>query len=57
VAKSIAYRMASSLPNPINYDQTGFMKGRFFGENIGVIDSVICDTEEKNIPGLLRKSV
>ena len=34
-------------------DQTGFMKGRFIGENIRLIDYVIRFTKEKNIPGLL----
>ena len=52
-AKSIANRLKLSLPDIINYDQTGFMKGRFIGENIRLIDNVICYSKEKHIPGLL----
>ena len=37
----------------MNSDQTGFMKGRFIGENIRLIDGVINFAEAGNIPGLL----
>ena len=51
-AKSIANRIKTVLPDLIN-DQTGFIKGRFIGENIRLIDSVIGFAKERNIPGLL----
>ena len=41
------------IPKIINYDQTGFIKGRFIGENIRLIDSLINFCAEKNTPGLL----
>ena len=37
----------------INNDQTGFLKGRFIGEKIRLIDSVVNYTATKSIPGLL----
>ena len=52
-AKAIANSIKSVLPNVINNDQTGFLKGRFIGENVRLIDSVIRYAAEKNIPDLL----
>ena len=37
----------------MNIDQTGFMKGRFIGENIRLIDGVINFADAENILGLL----
>ena len=52
-AKTIATRLKKVLPHLINNDQTGFLKGRFIGENIRLINSVIDYAEKQNIPGLL----
>ena len=52
-AKAIAGRLKIFLPNVINSDQTGFIKGRFIGENIRLLQSIICYAKEKNMPGLL----
>ena len=52
-AKAIANRFQQVLPNLIDNDQTGFLKGILIGENIRLIDSIIKYTAAKNIPGLL----
>ena len=51
--KAVANRLKQVLPKLIDNDQTGFLKGRFIGENIRLTDSVINFTAAKNIPGLL----
>ena len=41
VAKALANRVKKFLPKLVNSDQTGFMKGRFIGDNIRLIDGII----------------
>ena len=45
--KAIANRLKTNLHKLINNDETGFLKGRFIGENIRLIDSVINYTAAK----------
>ena len=52
-AKAIAKRLETVLPNLIHPDQTGFVKGRYIGENIRLISDVLDFTKEQNIPGIL----
>ena len=37
----------------LNSDQTGFMKGRFIGDNIRLIHGIINYTAKENLPRLL----
>ena len=53
VAKAIAKRLETVLPNLIHPDQTGFVKGRYIGENIRLISDVLDLTKEQKIPGIL----
>ena len=45
--KAISNHLKTHLHKLINCDQTGFLKGRFIGENIHLIDSVINYTVKK----------
>lgn len=45
--------MQMFLPRLIDNDQTGFLKNRFIGENIRLVDSVINYANKEQIPGLL----
>ena len=51
-AKAVATRMKSVLPDIINNDQTGFLKGRSIGENVRLLNSVISYAEQQNVPGV-----
>ena len=51
--KSIANRIKKFLPNIIDCSQTGFIKGRYIGENIRLIQETIEKLENENLPGLL----
>ena len=49
----IANRLKTVLPLLINNDQTGFLSGRYIGENIRTLYDILSHTEKHNIPGLL----
>ena len=49
----IAERLKRILPYIINEDQTGFISGRFIGENIRLLYDVIDYAEKNAIPGML----
>ena len=51
--KSIAHRIAKVLPKLINEDQTGYVKGRYIGQNIRLINDIMKITELENIPGMV----
>ena len=51
--KAISNRIKKVLPIIIDKEQTGFMKGRYIGENVRLILSIINFLETKQQPGLL----
>ena len=50
---TIANRLKQVLDNIISRDQTGFLKGRFIGENTRLVYDMLQYTEQNNITGLL----
>ena len=49
----IASRFKKVLDRLIDFDQTGFISGRYIGENLRLIYDIMQYTEENDIPGLL----
>jgi hypothetical protein len=49
----IANRLKQYMNKLIHNDQTGFIKGRYIGENTRLIYDILHITEEQDIPGLL----
>ena len=49
----VANRLKSCLPSFINEDQTGFISGRFIGENTRMVYDTIEYCDAHDIPGLL----
>jgi len=52
MTKSIAKRLEKVLPKIINSDQTGYIKGRFIGENVRLIQDVMFHTKQEEKPGI-----
>ena len=51
LAHVLANRLKDVIEKPINIDQTGYIKCRFIGQNIGVIQDVIDLLENNNTEG------
>ena len=49
----IAERIKTTLHKLISEEQTGFISGRYIGENTRFIYDIMHFTEEEDIPGLL----
>jgi len=53
LTKALSSRLQVALPEIISSDQTGYIKGRYIGENIRVIQDIIDFTSLKNIKGYM----
>ena len=53
IAKILANRLQKVLPYVINEDQTGYIKGRFIGQNIRIIDDVLYFAKSEKLPGII----
>ena len=52
LTKILAKRLEKVLPKLINPDQTGYVKGRYIGENIRLIQDLMFYTEKENLTGI-----
>ena len=52
-SKVLALRMKKLIPNLINYDQTAYVKGRFIGESMRIIDDIFYHADQENLDGIL----
>ena len=53
LTKLLALRLQKVLPSIISPDQTGYLKGRYIGDNIRTIFDIIEYTKIKQIPGMM----
>ena len=53
LAKTLALRLQSVISKLISQDQVGYIKGRYLGNNVRMIEDMITYTSKQNLPGLL----
>ena len=52
LAKVIGQRIESTLSSLIHTDQTGFVKGRFFGQNVRLLNDIIEYADTPRYPSI-----
>ena len=52
-SKALAARMKKVIHGLISYDQTAYVKGRYTGESVCLIDDLLKYAENENIDGIL----
>ena len=53
LSSTIAARLKNKLQNLIHTDQTGFLKGRYIGENVRNVINIIDYIEKENMSGII----
>ena len=53
LSKILAKRLEQLLPNLIHSDQTGFVHGRYIGQNIRLLSDIMEFSNSKQFPGIL----
>ena len=53
VAKVIALRLGRVVSRLVSADQTGFLKGRYIGDNLRLMSDILHYTKSENIPGVI----
>ena len=53
LARAIAKRIEPKMPKLIHSDQTGFVKGRYIGQNVRLLNDLMEFTELNKVPGIL----
>ena len=53
LSKVLAKRMEQHLPKLIHSDQTGFVNGRYIGQNIRLLSDIMAFSDSKNFQGIL----
>ena len=52
LSKVLGRRMENILPKLIHCDQTGFVNGRYIGQNIRLLNDIMEYTDIKKLPGI-----
>ena len=53
LAKALATKLQQVISTLVNADQVGYIKGRYIGENIRIIDDIISFSSLNKLPGVL----
>ena len=53
LARAIVKRIEAKLPKLVHPDQTGFVKGRYIGQNVRLLNDLMEFTESNQLPGIL----